>query len=461
MTGARITELKIARQKGPVRILEDNWQTSSNPHRDLTYMWTGRTKFKLLPEKLEPLPNQARPWLLRWILSCFRSTMAIWSEERVAQSQKYYKAMPEETGRRPVTPKNVKSWMSLTKGRGLCFHFWEWCSGSGRLSLLLLMANFIVGFPVDYRYGWDLAHPPHQRLLNECLAEHKPDMLFGAPSCGPWSIASGSKDPTKRSADRRRELPTLEYLHDTMLWQHNDGRAFTVEQPYGSDMFKVSPVARQLDHEGVRVQRLDQCMLGAQDETGRPVRKATGFMSNRSWKHIRKRCNGHKGRPHGLLQGRWAGCNRTALAAVYPKRFCHVFGNDLWGFLRQDGATSRKPWPRSSFWLHEFFYSCQRCQLGRGCPAHIEHTFVPGECRMGQPGIRGARSSSQPPTPMIALTLDSTVRLGPESRLYLKAGLVQFIQSCVGIFSEATGTDYDHWARRPGPTAHLPGCLCA
>ena len=252
------------------------------------------------------------------------------------------------------------------------------------------MANFLVGFPVDYRYGWDLAHPPHQRLLHECLVEFEPDMLFGAPSCGPWSVASANKDPSKRLDDRNRELPTLDFLSDSMLRQHDQGRAFTAEQPFGSDMFKSSPMARLLAHEGVRLQRFDQCMLGAQDETGRPVRKATGFMSNRSWKHIRKRCNGHKGQPHGLLQGRWNGCNRTALAAVYPKRFCHAFGQDLWALLRADGATSRKSWPRSLFWLREFLYSCQRCQLGRGCPAHIEHTFVPGECR-SRPFVQRAK----------------------------------------------------------------------
>ena len=402
--GSRITEFKPVRQKGPTHILEDDSHTSSNPNRDLSYLWTGRTRIKLRPDKLEPESTALTSTTSSTATSLAPDLFPTydgdnfpdhWDDERKEQSKKYYQAIPEEfyteTGRRPITPRNVKSWMSSAKGRGLCFQFWEWCSGSGRLSLLLLMANFIVGFPVDYRYGWDLAHPPHQRLLHECISEFKPDMLFGAPSCGPWSVASANKDPVKRLDDRNKELPTLEFLHDNMLWQHNQGRGFTAEQPFGSDMFKSSPMARLLDHEGVRLQRFDQCVLGAQDETGRPVRKATGFLSNRNWKHIRKRCNGHKGRPHGLLQGRWNGCNRTALAAVYPKRLCHSFGHDLWALLRADGATSRQQWPRSLFWLHELYYSCQRCQLGRACLAHIEHTFVPGECRMGQPSARASQ----------------------------------------------------------------------
>ena len=515
--GSRITELKPVRQKASSRILEDDWEKSTNPNRDLGYLWTGRTRVRLCPERLEPLPTTMASTTSSPSVSMEPELFPNydgdsfpdhWDDDRKEQSKRYYKAIPEEfytkTGRRPITPRNVKSWMATAQGRGLCFQFWEWCSGSGRLSLLLLMANFIVGFPVDYRYGWDLAHPPHQRLLHECLTEFKPDMLFGAPSCGPWSVASSNKDPVKRLEDRNRELPTLEFLHDKMLWQHDQGRAFATEQPFGSDMFKSSPMARLLNHEGVRLQRLDQCMLGAQDETGRPVRKATGFLSNRLWRHIRKRCNGHKGRPHGVLQGRWNGCNRTALASVYPKRFCHAFGQDLWTLLRAAGATSRKTWPRSLFWLHELYYSCQRCQLGRGCPAHIEHTFVPGECRMGQPAIRASRESpSTPPATstspgppsrlsvgdledptgpfkmlarsgdysVIALSLDATVNFAPEKRLYLKAALVQFIQSCIGVFSEATGADYDHWLDDPvllrifqdifAPDLQVLGVLCS
>eukprot|EP00434_Breviolum_minutum_P046584 symbB.v1.2.042273.t1/scaffold9636.1/size2681/1 len=56
--------------------------------------------------------------------------------------QKMYKAVPEEfytkTKRQPVTPRNVRSWWK--KRQGSHFHFWEWCSGSGRLSLLAMMA---------------------------------------------------------------------------------------------------------------------------------------------------------------------------------------------------------------------------------------------------------------------------------------------------------------------------------
>ena len=117
---------------------------------------------------------------------------------------------------------------------------------------------------------------------------------------------------------------------------------------------------------------------------------------------------------------------------------------------------------------------------------------------MGQPALRGARSSagSADPTPprlsvgdledptgpfkmlvcsgdysMINLTWDASVRFAPDKRLYLKAALVQFIQSCIGVFSEATGTDYDHWLDDPvllrvfqdvfAPELQVLGVLCS
>ena len=126
--------------------------------------------------------------------------------------QKMYKAVPEEfytkTKRRPVTPRNVRSWWK--KRQGNHFHFWEWCSGSGRLSLLAMLAGLCVMFPVDYRYGWDLSHPEHRRLLNEIGAEMSgPDVTFYSPSCRPWPISSTKRDLAVTQQERMNEMPTI------------------------------------------------------------------------------------------------------------------------------------------------------------------------------------------------------------------------------------------------------------
>ena len=54
----------------------------------------------------------------------------------------------------------------MARGRGLRWHFWELCSGSGRLSLTLLLAGLTIGFPVDARYGWNLGNMNHQNMLD-------------------------------------------------------------------------------------------------------------------------------------------------------------------------------------------------------------------------------------------------------------------------------------------------------
>ena len=62
-----------------------------------------------------------------------------------ARLRKKYKAIPEEyytrTGLKPVTPKNFPKWFMQAKGKKLRWHFWEVFSGSGRLSLTMLIAG--------------------------------------------------------------------------------------------------------------------------------------------------------------------------------------------------------------------------------------------------------------------------------------------------------------------------------
>jgi hypothetical protein len=55
------------------------------------------------------------------------------------------------------------------------------------LSLLALLSGLCVLFPLDNQYGWDLAHPEHQRLITELemdLGDSEPDVLLASPSFG-------------------------------------------------------------------------------------------------------------------------------------------------------------------------------------------------------------------------------------------------------------------------------------
>ena len=111
----------------------------------------------------------------------------------LAKLNRRYKAVPEEfyskTGLHPVTPQNFGSWFAKAKGRKLKWHMWELASGSGRLSLICLMAGLIVGFPVDYRYGWDLNNP----LASEDAQSHSEGVpaRLHSPQPGLCSLVTG------------------------------------------------------------------------------------------------------------------------------------------------------------------------------------------------------------------------------------------------------------------------------
>eukprot|EP00959_Pyramimonas_sp_CCMP1952_P447576 9371733-Pyramimonas_sp.AAC.1 len=77
--------------------------------------------------------------------------------------------MPEEfyfeTQLPVVTPDNLEDWMNRMSIDRI--EVQERMSGSSRFSRRAAMQGLTVGFPVDYRYGWDMADSHHQKLLTD------------------------------------------------------------------------------------------------------------------------------------------------------------------------------------------------------------------------------------------------------------------------------------------------------
>ena len=231
-----------------------------------------------------------------------------------------YEAIPEEyytnTGLHPVTPHNFKDWFARARGRGLRWHAWEICSGSGRLSLILLMAGLVVGFPVDYRYGWDINNLDHQKMLWQAQQEFQPGYMHFAPDCAPWSVAGTSKDPMERLQERKRDWPGLSFIQGSCEEQSRFGRGYGLEQPLGSAMWQAlpeNPLRLETLEDYKNKQRVDQCMHGAVDENKCPIQKATALGSNVKWNRTALRCSGHGGKQHAHLQGQgrtrtWRSC---------------------------------------------------------------------------------------------------------------------------------------------------------
>eukprot|EP00438_Fugacium_kawagutii_P029807 Skav231475 [mRNA] locus=scaffold1100:530653:539709:- [translate_table: standard] len=449
---------------------EDNWHNPVSAHRDLGRPWTGRTYF-LLQDDMGCYWAQKRKldeWFPKYTHDCFPFT----DEKKLTELRREYRAMPEEfytkSGRRVVTPDNVDQWLKELRrdGKPEC-HFMELYSGSGRLSLAMATAGLSVSCPIDLRYGWDMNNQDHQQKIWHIIEVLKPRVVFASPRCKFHSTASNTMSPEKKLAGRVEDEPGLNFTKKIFQHQAYAGRGYGAEQPWGSTRFKDSPLCSE-ELPGCRgKQRCDQCMLGAVDELQQPIQKATNILSNFKWKRTSKRCGGHRGKPHGQLQGKVAGINRTAMAAVYPRTMCHEMCKDVINYLNDSNQIKLAAWPRSLHHVwHSHLYKCEKCKLGRSAPPGVEHSLLPGECRHGRyPTADGKRPRKNPEVPQsdpirdwkkaarlapmedVELTFPKSVPLGAEARVYWKSALFQVIQDALAIFSEAAdiGKDYHHW----------------
>ena len=66
-----------------------------------------------------------------------------------------------------VSPTSALAFMRYMGVLHATVHVWERFSGSGRLSACALAKGFIILFPVDVRYGWDLQTVEHRTIIDE------------------------------------------------------------------------------------------------------------------------------------------------------------------------------------------------------------------------------------------------------------------------------------------------------
>ena len=93
------------------------------------------------------------------------------------------------------------------------------------------------------------------------------------------------------------------------------GAHFLHEHPQGATSWSEPCIQAVLQLQGVRRVRGDQCQFGQVSDTGNPIRKATGFMSNSECvlDILNKRCFGRHGFCSRELGGKHQDCiGRTA-----------------------------------------------------------------------------------------------------------------------------------------------------
>ena len=121
--------------------------------------------------------------------------------------------------------------------------------------------------------------------------------------------------------------------------------------------------------------------------------KATVLEANFRLKSSIRRCNGHHGQAHTPLQGQYQGVNRTAMAAVYPVRFCKAILDDILMYIQPKGLLRSRH--RQTLHNNQIYYKCERCEFGRGATRDMVHTFI--QCRYGRiPKEMSTASASSP-----------------------------------------------------------------
>jgi len=213
--------------------------------------------------------------------------------------------------------------------------FWEWWSGSSRLSTVmakLTLANgerVTCGPPLSWETGWDLRNDSHRAAIKRIYQRRRPMLVFASPTCGPWSSSNTNLDLTTKHDIRQVELHAFNLFGEIAIQQTSMAADFVLEQSQASELLKQPAALELLQLPGVLPdQILHQCMHGAIDrETKQPVKKPTLFRGTVALTR-NKTCD--KSHTHQHLQGKYSdGVSRTSWAQTYPWRLCYDLSKDF------------------------------------------------------------------------------------------------------------------------------------
>ena len=263
-----------------------------------------------------------------------------------------------------ISPGNFQQWHDTM---GTRVDFQEIYSGSGRLTYGCLCTGIRCGFPVDFRYGWNVRLPSHQRMLDKLQAR----VFYYSPSSDAW-ISSGKPSSAKLSQRRTEDL-TLQWVASRIVDGHSrtPAVASVIEQPQCSSVWNKSALST-LTKLPLSRGILDQCKHGLHDNTtGLPWKLTTNVvcLNIKMSKSLYLRCT-QESRCETPSTTRTSGSH-----ACYPWHLVCALVADVGQFCN---CGSEIPW----FDNHNIYWKCKACQ--RGTAKGGKHTFD-GGCKY-QPG---------------------------------------------------------------------------
>lgn len=125
--------------------------------------------------------------------------------------------------------------------------------------------------------------------------------------------------------------------------QHQDGKFFSVENPWESYLWVQKSMKRLATQSGTRLIRVDQCAYGG------PYHKPTGVLTNAPWLDKGLVCGEAPPHQHTVLEGRvWSyKVNKevwlTSEAAEYPTGMCEDWATRWLKWLKENPDRPGKP----------------------------------------------------------------------------------------------------------------------
>ena len=105
----------------------------------------------------------------------------------------------------------------------------------------------------------------HQSIIKKIQKAIRIQVKIFSPECTPWSQASTTADPEKKTANRTADTPALQWITDECKSTRQDCTDYIIENPAKSAIWGESPLRELQNNDRMYNNICDQCQHGAQD----------------------------------------------------------------------------------------------------------------------------------------------------------------------------------------------------
>ena len=225
----------------------------------------------------------------------------------------------------------------------------EICGGEANSTRLLVSRRreTRAGPNFDLTTGVDLTIRSDVHMIWQYIFFCMPWIIIMVPPCrGFLGFAPINRKINRAGWERSMliSIPLARLCGAIALWQMSQGRHFIVEQPAGSEMFRLEEWQKLAEKYEIALVRFDQCQVGLVGrKTGLPIKKRTELWASEEELVRRfrgRQCDGtHQHARLGYEKGK--PCEVAAEAQVWPTEMCRLIAAGCASLLgkRQHGES--------------------------------------------------------------------------------------------------------------------------